>query len=796
MFAPDSRYATQPTITVTDARTAARAAVVSRRPRLRHRSRLPPDDRRPGASTWSPSSISTLRPASGGCATPTTPDAGARSLAARALDRHSAGERPDERRGPARRRRERRCPRGFYDAIQALEVEESSEQPGRAAAHAAGQPHFGRRPAVRRRRHVRADDERHPDRHPLGLRGIAPVRIRRLCPLLAAAPRPHLRRVADRDLGPGRVVADERRRQGRRVVRPDRGRGRQRDLRQRTGSPPPTATPTDDSPSHTPDGHTLFQRATDLQFLRGLARRGGKLCRVACTDTPGSRTGYFVLPDLSSGRRRPRSRSSTRTPGRSTASTSSGTCCVPTEVDAAGVDLTQSSSAGSDVSTDSSGLTALDQRDLATYLGQSSTLLLTAPADVPELDRRAAAVLAESGFFARCTGEADADRLGGVLRVGDVVSVAGRRGLQSGNWLVWTCATGSRSTPGGWASPWCATRWARPRPAAASARSPVRSAGRGEGRRYDRGGSRARGSARAAAHPLLRQVPRASSPTSTRRRCGSRRWCPTVLGDVETGWCMPCVPYAGPQCRLRLSARGRQRRLDRVRGRRRLLPIWVGGYWRDGEYPSDAAADVKVIVTNAPHEIKLDDDAGVDHHHRPQRQHRHPGRAPGITLANGGSRRSPVSILDACRSTTATLRGPVHRSTHSPGRADFAYPPSASIHVSQQTAQAAYAAHVDQMVRQLLLTAPGERGEPAPVRLRPARAGVRPGSDALEATVQAARHPGAQQWLDGIVDVVDVAVGARCRRSRAGRDRGDGHLHAGRDPDRPDRDGERLMTRD
>ena len=35
-------------------------------------------------------------------------------------------------------------------------------------------------------------------------------------------------------------------------------------------------------------GHTLFQRATDLQFVRGLARRGGKLCRVGCTDTAGA----------------------------------------------------------------------------------------------------------------------------------------------------------------------------------------------------------------------------------------------------------------------------------------------------------------------------------------------------------------------------------------------------------------------------------------------------------------------------------------------------------------------------
>ncbi len=41
-----------------------------------------------------------------------------------------------------------------------------------------------------------------------------------------------------------------------------------------------------------------MQRATDLQFLRGLARRGGKMCRVACTDTPEPRTGYFVTPPV------------------------------------------------------------------------------------------------------------------------------------------------------------------------------------------------------------------------------------------------------------------------------------------------------------------------------------------------------------------------------------------------------------------------------------------------------------------------------------------------------------------
>ena len=109
----------------------------------------------------------------------------------------------------------------------------------------------------------------------------------------------------------------------------------------------------------------------------------------------------------------------------------------PTEADAGQVDLTQSSASGTEVTTNASGLTALGNRDYPTYLGQSSTLLLTAPADVPELDYRTAAVFAESGFFSRCTGEADAERIGAILRVGDIVTIEGAGSIQSGNWLVW-----------------------------------------------------------------------------------------------------------------------------------------------------------------------------------------------------------------------------------------------------------------------------------------------------------------------------------------------------------------------
>jgi hypothetical protein len=202
------------------------------------------------------------------------------------------------------------------------------------------------------------------------------------------------------------------------------------------GFKPAAGNTNNDSPSHLPEGHTLIQRATDLQFLRGLARRGGKLCRVACTSTPGVRTGYFVVPAVAG---RPVATISLRDPSSWTVDALDFDWDVlrPTEADASQVDLTQASATGTDVTTSASGLAPLDQRDYSTYLGRSSKLLLTAPADVAELPQRTAAVLSESGFFSRCTGEADADRIGTILRVGDVVLIEGAGNMQSGKWLVW-----------------------------------------------------------------------------------------------------------------------------------------------------------------------------------------------------------------------------------------------------------------------------------------------------------------------------------------------------------------------
>lgn len=192
----------------------------------------------------------------------------------------------------------------------------------------------------------------------------------------------------------------------------------------------------DDSPQHDPDQHSLLQRATDLQFLRGLARRNGKLCRVACTDTPGQRTGYFITPDVSGD---PAATISLLSPETWSVNSLEFDWDVmrPTEVDASQVPLDSSDDEVDGDATDT-GLSALDDRDYPTYASESSTLLLTAAADAPELTMRTTATLRETGWFVRCKGETSVDRLGAMLRVGSVVAIEGAGTQHSGNWFVWS----------------------------------------------------------------------------------------------------------------------------------------------------------------------------------------------------------------------------------------------------------------------------------------------------------------------------------------------------------------------
>jgi uncharacterized protein involved in type VI secretion and phage assembly len=85
---------------------------------------------------------------------------------------------------------------------------------------------------------------------------------------------------------------------------------------------------------------------------------------------------------------------------------------------------------------------------------------------------------------------------------------------------------------------------------------------------------------------------------------------PAVLGDTETGWCMPCVPYAGTKTGFAFLPAGGSGVWIEFEGGDVSYPIWVGGYWRENEVPAGAAQNVRVIVTAATLTLKLDDDQG------------------------------------------------------------------------------------------------------------------------------------------------------------------------------------------
>ena len=86
--------------------------------------------------------------------------------------------------------------------------------------------------------------------------------------------------------------------------------------------------------------------------------------------------------------------------------------------------------------------------------------------------------------------------------------------------------------------------------------------------------------------------------------------CPSVLGEQTTGWCMPCVPYAGDSVGVAFLPEVGSGVWIEFEAGDVSYPIWSGCYWRAGEPPSDATPTVKTIVTKAGHKILLDDDGG------------------------------------------------------------------------------------------------------------------------------------------------------------------------------------------
>ncbi len=90
-------------------------------------------------------------------------------------------------------------------------------------------------------------------------------------------------------------------------------------------------------------------------------------------------------------------------------------------------------------------------------------------------------------------------------------------------------------------------------------------------------------------------------------------------------------------------------------------------------------------------------------------------------------------------------------------RSDYAFPFRIDA-ASGQAAQSAYAAHVDEMIRQVLLTMPGERAD-----LPSFGCGLRqllfaPHSTALQATTQILVQESLAKWLGNQIQVQNVSV--------------------------------------
>lgn len=207
---------------------------------------------------------------------------------------------------------------------------------------------------------------------------------------------------------------------------------------QHYGFTPDPGNLSNDSSAHTADGASLMQRASDAQFLRDLARRDGKLMRVFCTDTPGRRTGFFGDPAVGAA---PTTTLTLNPADAANVGELDITWDVmrPSAVTAKQALFTDSDSEGAGGTQSASGLTALGQKDLAAFTGRTVTALLTTTAsDAATLTQRAQSVLREAGWFVRCEGVTDADRLGSIIRAGTVAQIDAAGSVHSGNYFVWS----------------------------------------------------------------------------------------------------------------------------------------------------------------------------------------------------------------------------------------------------------------------------------------------------------------------------------------------------------------------
>lgn len=89
---------------------------------------------------------------------------------------------------------------------------------------------------------------------------------------------------------------------------------------------------------------------------------------------------------------------------------------------------------------------------------------------------------------------------------------------------------------------------------------------------------------------------------------------PEVLGDVESGWCTPCVPYAGPDKGWFVIPEVGDVVWIEFEAGDLSRPIWTGSWFGDGDLPNDpsgsqATTQTKIFKSASGLIIDLDDSA-------------------------------------------------------------------------------------------------------------------------------------------------------------------------------------------
>ena len=175
-----------------------------------------------------------------------------------------------------------------------------------------------------------------------------------------------------------------------------------------------------------------MQRASDLDFVRRLARRNGFLFWIDC-DSSGIETAHFRRPKLDGN--------AGMNLDINLDTNNLGTLDLAWDVEkytsvvAAQLNLNDKSDIDGDVT--SSPLAALGTQSLADITGDTRSAHLHTPADdAGDLSARGEGALIEDAWFIRAAGQTSVNSLGDLLRTNSIVNVRGVGTRHSGKYYV------------------------------------------------------------------------------------------------------------------------------------------------------------------------------------------------------------------------------------------------------------------------------------------------------------------------------------------------------------------------